>query len=55
MVGVLCVDELSTITCTSSPSGTLLSMRARKRRNSSARCRCVRSLITSPEATSRAA
>ena len=43
------------MTCTSRPSGTLLSMRFRKRRNSSERWRAVSSLITQPEATSRAA
>jgi hypothetical protein len=36
-------------------SGTVLSMRLRNRRNSSARCRGVRSAMTFPDATSSAA
>src|SRR3954451_19512959 len=39
IAGVLCVDELSSTTCTASPAGTESSMRSRNLRNSIARCR----------------
>src|SRR5205807_2419410 len=53
--GVLCVEELSSTTWTSRCAGTVVSIRFRKRRNSSARWRGVVSAITCPEATSSAA
>src|SRR3954449_10902833 len=55
IAGVLWVEELSSTTWTASGSGTDLSTRFRKRRNSSARWRGVMSAITWPEATSSAA
>lgn len=53
--GVLWVEELSSTTWTSRPSGTERSTKLRNLRSSSARCLGVMSAITFPEATSRAA
>src|ERR671936_3036587 len=55
MAGVLWVEALSQITCTSSAAGTAASTRSRNRLNSMARWRGVIWVMTRPEARFRAA